>query len=103
PAPLALLHPHLFPTRRSSDLQQPPLLLAGEQFHFFVVFHVDADGRDEVDRRFKALVTERIPRLDLAIPKKRLLLVDTEHFSVPRSEEHTSELQSRVDLVCRLL
>src|SRR5438105_5904491 len=23
--------------------------------------------------------------------------------SVPRSEEHTSELQSRVDLVCRLL
>src|SRR5206468_13015488 len=24
-------------------------------------------------------------------------------FSVPRSEEHTSELQSRSDLVCRLL
>src|SRR5699024_12205309 len=25
------------------------------------------------------------------------------NFSVPRSEEHTSELQSRFDLVCRLL
>src|SRR5438105_6797941 len=24
-------------------------------------------------------------------------------YSMPRSEEHTSELQSRVDLVCRLL
>ena len=26
-----------------------------------------------------------------------------EHFSLERSEEHTSELQSRFDLVCRLL
>src|SRR5258707_7134266 len=26
-----------------------------------------------------------------------------EHFEVPRSEEHTSELQSRQYLVCRLL
>src|SRR5690349_23327837 len=26
-----------------------------------------------------------------------------EHFAVARSEEHTSELQSRRDLVCRLL
>src|SRR5699024_11253663 len=25
------------------------------------------------------------------------------HFDIPRSEEHTSELQSRFDLVCRLL
>src|SRR5207247_8261776 len=27
----------------------------------------------------------------------------TDHGQPPRSEEHTSELQSRVDLVCRLL
>src|SRR5687768_18622671 len=26
-----------------------------------------------------------------------------QHFSIPRSEEHTSELQSRLHLVCRLL
>src|SRR5438105_5248384 len=30
-------------------------------------------------------------------------LIDDNLFVVPRSEEHTSELQSRVDLVCRLL
>src|SRR5438105_10123981 len=28
---------------------------------------------------------------------------DTQQFATGRSEEHTSELQSRVDLVCRLL
>src|SRR5207247_8750839 len=32
-----------------------------------------------------------------------LLLCDMAHFAGLRSEEHTSELQSRVDLVCRLL
>src|SRR5438034_8130399 len=30
-------------------------------------------------------------------------LVDPEPFTVDRSEEHTSELQSHSDLVCRLL
>src|SRR5699024_12149794 len=28
---------------------------------------------------------------------------EEEHGEIPRSEEHTSELQSRFDLVCRLL
>src|SRR5438105_8953434 len=32
-----------------------------------------------------------------------LLRYDVEVSGFPRSEEHTSELQSRVDLVCRLL
>src|SRR2546429_3774231 len=31
------------------------------------------------------------------------LVVDTVRFTVKRSEEHTSELQSRLHLVCRLL
>src|SRR5438105_6306942 len=31
------------------------------------------------------------------------LVVAEQHFLPLRSEEHTSELQSRVDLVCRLL
>src|SRR5438105_7232443 len=30
-------------------------------------------------------------------------LIQSHHRNHPRSEEHTSELQSRVDLVCRLL
>src|SRR5947207_5082492 len=29
--------------------------------------------------------------------------ISRSHFSTPRSEEHTSELQSHSDLVCRLL
>src|SRR5437868_12300286 len=29
--------------------------------------------------------------------------LDDQRISLPRSEEHTSELQSRFDLVCRLL
>src|SRR2546422_6782501 len=33
----------------------------------------------------------------------RQVVFDVEHGAVPRSEEHTSELQSRLHLVCRLL
>src|SRR5437868_9756630 len=37
-------------------------------------------------------------------PRKRIALVDALNARNPkRSEEHTSELQSRFDLVCRLL
>src|SRR2546422_5943629 len=57
----------------------------------------------------------RLPRIDLADPDSRFgassqhrVLVTTsglEHHShvARRSEEHTSELQSRLHLVCRLL
>src|SRR5207249_10729576 len=34
---------------------------------------------------------------------RKQTLVNAERFITPRSEEHTSELQSRFDLVCRLL
>src|SRR5438105_6397661 len=34
---------------------------------------------------------------------KRTSLMASSGISIDRSEEHTSELQSRVDLVCRLL
>src|SRR5437773_6787520 len=38
-------------------------------------------------------------------PLRRRVVVEAErlHGNVPRSEEHTSELQSHHDLVCRLL
>src|SRR5438105_12836654 len=45
-------------------------------------------------------VIERPHRLVLASTETRL---DGLSFGRSRSEEHTSELQSRVDLVCRLL
>src|SRR2546429_5828036 len=44
-------------------------------------------------------------RLETSVPKQRLSMSSFGRFSrvVTRSEEHTSELQSRLHLVCRLL
>src|SRR5699024_12274110 len=80
-----------FPTRRSSDLGLGPIGYA------FAIFHLITHGffkaglflgagsvmhgmNDEIDMRGFGNLRNR-----------------------PRSEEHTSELQSRFDLVCRLL
>src|SRR5699024_11945003 len=43
------------------------------------------------------------PHLDYLMMFKVLLLQRLHNLSDDRSEEHTSELQSRFDLVCRLL
>src|SRR5699024_12086518 len=43
---------------------------------------------------------------EVTLPVKEEVIVETDEHGVPhikRSEEHTSELQSRFDLVCRLL
>src|SRR5699024_12636811 len=68
-------HPdlHSFPTRRSSDLVEPPRTRASP---------ASLHGRWPCQNRTR-------------VPKTRM--------SGMRSEEHTSELQSRFDLVCRLL
>src|SRR5438105_7843695 len=70
---------------------------------------------------FRSHLPQRLPRSGLALVDGRVVRRadreeqidrhahnrDQEHgdgeVSVARSEEHTSELQSRVDLVCRLL
>src|SRR5207247_10553472 len=70
---------HSFPTRRSSDLPDEPGPLS--------------DG-DTVD--FGVL----LPGLAESAPHN---IADDAQMFAARSEEHTSELQSRVDLVCRLL
>src|SRR5207249_7184546 len=88
-----ILDLHSFPTRRSSDLEgdiedlvrvrpddAPPL--------------VDEIGRDERAEQQALRADER--------PEGHLAVVEP-HARVVRSEEHTSELQSRFDLVCRLL
>src|SRR5207249_11146409 len=80
--------------------------------------HIDANHLEELLRRKgkqagrRLIVTESVfsmdgdwaPLPDLLVLAQRhdaLLLIDEAHAS--RSEEHTSELQSRFDLVCRLL
>src|SRR5690606_42029946 len=62
-----------------------------------------------VARDAGGVALERLPPLPIAtdIPHARLLLDDAVAQMLPgdgwRSEEHTSELQSRENLVCRLL
>src|SRR5690606_41521272 len=73
---------HSFPTRRSSDLSI-----------IFTVHNTFAPlypGRFYLTGFFRA---EKSPLISLEIPAVR----------TERSEEHTSELQSRENLVCRLL
>src|SRR5690606_39489905 len=72
---------HSFPTRRSSDLVQHVLAFyAGA----VIVPLLIASG------------------LDLT-PEQTIHLINADLFTCGRSEEHTSELQSRENLVCRLL
>src|SRR5438876_94385 len=70
-------YPHSFPTRRSSDL--------------------DAGGATVVGRTHRGGTTARLPAHCVRHPAA------TDAASERRSEEHTSELQSPVHLVCRLL
>src|SRR5438105_6826600 len=76
---------HSFPTRRSSDLNpsgwrdRPPFLCAAA-----------------ATPRISPSATARTRPRGSPTPSQKGLFAE-------RSEEHTSELQSRVDLVCRLL
>src|SRR5690242_21410155 len=72
--------PTLFPTRRSSDL-------AGERIN----------GLQSQKRRRRVGVKDRGP------PDRQSGIMSTLGTKRARSEEHTSELQSHVNLVCRLL
>src|SRR5699024_12195989 len=79
---------HSFPTRRSSDL--------GYRAHFGVSTLVELTTQRRHRRRCASYPASDYPQLGLHGAN------DT-HDSLGRSEEHTSELQSRFDLVCRLL
>src|SRR5207248_9995642 len=93
PCPPPHRHPHSFPTRRSSDLIAN---LIGVPFRSTII-RIDTNqgisGYGEV--RDQARATYAL------ILKSRI--VGENPCNVDRSEEHTSELQSRSDLVCRLL
>src|SRR5438105_5547922 len=90
-------HPdlHSFPTRRSSDLEGAPALLQGRLRSTSSVSRVLCRAR--VASRAAAIIPlgRALPHASSSQPAGV--------GRVARSEEHTSELQSRVDLVCRLL
>src|SRR5699024_12810389 len=98
-----LLPPHAFPTRRSSDLLSPRLqghlLLSREGFFPLPEFRAgrraDAEAIPGLRRHQAALSDEALHQLPhIAICQVVFSIL------VARSEEHTSELQSRFDLVC---
>src|SRR5207247_6899253 len=97
PSPLASMALHSFPTRRSSDLVWDQCLPA-------------AAGPPDVRVDARGLRVRRGGGGSLGgpggawRPLRRLRAVRRRAPEpIARSEEHTSELQSRVDLVCRLL
>src|SRR2546422_6170890 len=56
---------------------------------------------------FRSLLLERRAVRELALDRREIALcrpaLGRDGFALARSEEHTSELQSRLHLVCRLL
>src|SRR5207249_8983908 len=100
-SPIHLVHLNTFPTRRSSDLTAEDLIV-----------HEDPDGLAQLEYLLPLLHAHLQPQgwPDVLHPPQQLirrllkklydLLISP---AIPRSEEHTSELQSRFDLVCRLL
>src|SRR2546430_7416354 len=88
---------------RSTLFPSPPLFRSGgvQRGVPLVVGRVDVDAVRE----------EELHRLDVALVRDPVLLLDRRHSgggherrrAVGRSEEHTSELQSQSNLVCRLL
>src|SRR5699024_11471569 len=96
-------HRHTFPTRRSSDLR------AIEEEKLVRILET---------QNFISWKSEHYPQLLLNLPYPPLFLFYAGNLDLletpllafvgarkprARSEEHTSELQSRFDLVCRLL
>src|SRR5690606_41585506 len=87
-----------FPTRRSSDLRE---FFLKEQLKVIKrELGVEEDGKEKTTRTFR----ERIEAAGLPPEARKIALEELEKFeTLSRSEEHTSELQSRENLVCRLL
>src|SRR5947209_16908640 len=82
-------------------LPRPPRSTLFPYTTLFRSMELDADGK-EVARQLGA-ATERMQRTGGARIDALTAIQVEEHAHLARSEEHTSELQSRQYLVCRLL
>src|SRR5699024_11934697 len=87
---------HSFPTRRSSDLSRSILSFPRHEYFRRILCNLLGTWVEE----------KKIPK-DMGLLKnyvKNICYYNAKrYFNLQRSEEHTSELQSRFDLVCRLL
>src|SRR5206468_13018935 len=96
-------HSPSFPTRRSSDLGRPIVATATPASRDYVTEGVNGLLVPPGDPQAMAAAIERLdthPELLAALAAGARAAAAT--FTTERSEEHTSELQSRSDLVCRL-
>src|SRR5690606_39723450 len=97
-SPPRVLHP--FPTRRSSDLQAGRHILDRAQVRGDVLAGGAIAARGALRELAIDIAQVHRQAIELHLGRKaRLLHVEL----LFRSEEHTSELQSRENLVCRLL
>src|SRR5205807_9380416 len=86
---------HSFPTRRSSDLAHDGLTLGAQGSQEDGPLHLGAGDRD--------LVVDPAEVTALHPERRQATAVAALDPRSHRSEEHTSELQSPCNLVCRLL
>src|SRR5206468_10888069 len=92
--------PHPLPTRRSSDLAHPRSL---EPSRGRFAHGLDRPTADVPTLPLELVVIDHVLPLRHVIQQAVGFLSFAPTLLAPRSEEHTSELQSRSDLVCRLL
>src|SRR5206468_12347530 len=99
PTYISTRHQHSFPTRRSSDLQAN----GGFRNEIVPVYGHDEVGVRTLVDRDQCVRPEASMESLAALPSAFLADGSVTAGNSSRSEEHTSELQSRSDLVCRLL
>src|SRR5205085_9658179 len=90
-------HLHSFPTRRSSDLQ-PRVNPANQAYLNMLAVQNAANVQQTFNNQLQQVYSSQFygsPVNPVTFPNF--------YPSYPRSEEHTSELQSQSNLVCRLL
>src|SRR5690606_41722719 len=92
-----------FPTRRSSDLIAKNLVAAGVADELLVQISYAIGVKDPIGIYVNTYGTAKTGLPDSEIAQKIHELFDMTPYGIERSEEHTSELQSRENLVCRLL
>src|SRR5690606_41983470 len=92
--------PHSFPTRRSSDLLTPAVFVPESLTGMELLQNFRSSSAQLV------IVIDEYGEVQGMVTLRDVIEAITGEFhelGVERSEEHTSELQSRENLVCRLL
>src|SRR5206468_12700082 len=103
PPPVSPLSLPSFPTRRSSDLHVHALCLVVSAFFPVLAIVAPVDDKDRSRLCLRVALHLRRQLADLRRVREAAMLIRYDGDEELRSEEHTSELQSRSDLVCRLL